>query len=277
VESLPDGTLQQLYEQAAEATARGSTSFHFAARLFPPETRRAAHAIYWYCRYTDDLVDKGGSLEELAEWEAQLASNSSHPVLALLRHTAAAHGIPMEYARELIRGVRMDLERTRYETFAELRVFCYRVASVVGLMMSHAIGFQPGAERHAIDLGIAMQLTNILRDIGEDLSLGRIYLPAEDLRRFNYSQEDLSAGKVNGQFRRLMRWQIARARSYYASAEPGIAMLHPRGRFAVRLAADLYSRILGRIEANDYDVFTKRAHLPRAQKYAAFFRVCAGF
>jgi phytoene synthase len=260
-----------LYEQAGEATARGSRSFHFAARLFPRETRRAAHAIYWYCRRTDDLADKGGSLEELAEWEAQLLSNSSHPILALLRHTAAAHSIPMEYARELIRGVRMDLERTRYETFDELRVYCYRVASVVGLMMAHAIGFRPGAERYAIDLGIAMQLTNILRDVGEDLSLGRIYLPAEDLRRFGYSEEDLRARKVNKQFRRLMQWQIA-----HVSAAPGIAMLHPRGRVAVRLAAELYSRILGRIEANHYDVFTQRAHVPRREKYAALFKVCAG-
>jgi phytoene synthase len=241
--------------QAAEATARGSKSFYFATRFFPAELAASAHAVYWFCRTTDDIVDEnpdvGAARVELEQWRAglqdALAGGTECPVI--LRHFAAAcarHAIPAEYAFELIEGMRMDLEGVRYRNFDELRLFCYRVASTVGLMMSHVIGYTGEALPYAEELGVAMQLTNILRDVGEDLGRGRIYLPAEEIAQFGYSEEALH---------------------YYAKSMPGIAMLNPDGRFAVEIAARVYSGILEQIEAMDYDVFARRAVVPAWRKY----------
>jgi len=269
-------SLPELQGQAAAATARGSKSFYFATRFFPPELARAAHAVYWFCRHTDDLVDETPSLEQgtrdLEAWSRELEAGLrgeevTHPVLRLFLDAARRYHIPGEYPLDLIEGMRMDLRCTRYESFDELRVFCYRVASVVGLMMSHVIGFRGPALEYAIDLGIAMQMTNILRDVGEDLQRGRIYLPSDEPARFGYSEEDLRAGRRTPEFRALMRLQVQRAREYYAGAMPGIAMLNPEGRFAVKVAADVYRAILGQIEMADYDVFSRRAVVPARTKY----------
>jgi phytoene synthase len=166
----------------------------------------------------------------------------------------------------------MDLDETRYRTFEELRVFCYRVASVVGLMMCSIIGLRDKAQwdtarLHAIDLGIAMQLTNILRDIGEDLERSRIYLPADEMERFGYHEDDLRQHRRNDAFEELMKFQIERARAYYASGNDGIGMLDAQGRFAVKVASDVYQHILERIEASRFDVFETRAVVSPAQKY----------
>lgn len=269
-------SLETLRAEAAAATARGSKSFFFATRFFPQPLAESAHAVYWFCRHTDDLVDEAPSLAaghiQLEQWASEVecalrAGESSHPILTLFLDAVHRHCIPHEYPLELIEGMRMDLRRTRYRTFEELRVFCYRVASVVGLMMSHVIGFRAPALTHAIDLGIAMQLTNILRDVGEDLRMGRIYLPEEDLDRFSYSASDLKAQRNDAAFRQLMQFQIGRARTFYEQAMPGIAMLNPEGRFAVRIAADVYRQILCRIEDTGYDVFERRAVVPVTTKY----------
>ncbi|MDZ7637143.1 MAG: phytoene/squalene synthase family protein [Bryobacterales bacterium] len=268
--------MELCYQRAAEATAVGSKSFYFATRFFPPDLARAAHAVYWFCRHTDDLVDEAPSTAvgaiQLANWERALnvaweSGSSEEPILRVFIETARRYNIPREYPFDLIEGMRMDLNGTQYADFASLRVFCYRVASVVGLMMCHVIGFRNPAPRHAIDLGIAMQLTNILRDVGEDLRLGRVYLPAEDLARFGYSVEDLKAGCIDERFRALMRFEIARAEEHYRRAEPGIAMLNPEGRFAVRVAADVYRGILKEIVQNGFDVFGRRAVVPSSRKY----------
>lgn len=276
-----DLSLEAIYSAAASATAKGSKSFYFATRFFPPELARAAHAVYWFCRTTDDLVDEAPSADQGREaldgWQSQVLAGfagepQTDPVLRAFFDTVAQYRIPREHALELIEGVRMDLHQRRYATFDDLRVFCYRVASTVGLMMCAVIGFRdPSLESaalpRAVDLGIAMQLTNILRDVGADLALGRVYLPAEEVARFGYDEERLRAGVRDDAFRKLMRFQIARARRYYASAEPGIALLNPRGSFAVKVASDVYQRILDVIERNDYDVFARRAVVPAAQKY----------
>lgn len=166
----------------------------------------------------------------------------------------------------------MDLQQQRYATFDELRVFCYRVASCVGLMMCHVIGFcdpaqEESGKQQAIDLGIAMQLTNILRDVGSDLKLGRIYFPQEDMLRFGVSEADLAAAKATGPFVELMRFEMERARTYYERAHGGIEKLKPEGRFAVEIAARVYARILRRIEGNQFDVFHRRAVVPAYEKY----------
>lgn len=269
-------SLEELRAEAAAVTARGSKSFFFATRFFPHSLAESAHAVYWFCRHTDDLVDEAPSIEvghaQLEAWARDVEralrdGESEDPILRLFLDAVHRHWIPHEYPLELIEGMRMDLRCTRYRTFEELRVFCYRVASVVGLMMSHVIGFRGEALPHAVDLGIAMQLTNILRDVGEDLRMGRIYLPEEDLERFSYRMEDLRAARPDDRFRKLMQFQIARAREFYDKAMPGIPMLHPEGRFAVRIAADVYRQILNRIEDSDYDVFERRAIVPATTKY----------
>ncbi|MEP6538248.1 MAG: phytoene/squalene synthase family protein [Bryobacteraceae bacterium] len=269
-------SLSSLYSEAAIVTANGSKSFYFATRWFPPDLARAAHAVYWFCRYTDDLVDECCSVEQgredLEQWAALLnaalaGEPPTHPVLRVFMDTARRYSIPDEYPLDLIEGMRMDLDGVRYASFADLRQFCYRVASVVGLMMAHVIGFREPALPYAIDLGIAMQLTNILRDVGEDLERGRIYLPADEMERFGYSERDLRLRVRNDSFRALMQFQAGRARTYYAQAEPGIALLEARGRFAVKVASDVYRQILSRIEASDYDVFHHRAVVSPARKY----------
>ncbi len=270
----------ELHTAAARATAAGSKSFYHAARFFPPEIERAAHGVYWFCRTTDDLVDEAPdpatAARRLDEWDSALRSALKggaveDPVLRLFARVAAEYGIPHEYPLELVEGMRMDLAMDlrglRYRNFDELRVFCYRVASVVGLMMMHVIGFRGEPRRHAIDLGIALQLTNILRDVGEDLGRGRVYLPLEEIEAAGYTETQLMARVRNGNFIRLMEFQAARARQYYTSAEPGIALLDKRGRFAVEVAARVYAGILRQIEKSGYDVFERRAVVPAAQKY----------
>ena len=266
---------------AAQATATGSKSFYFATRFFPAQMAKHAHAVYWFCRTTDDIVDEAESLESgtlaLDAWESQLRAGlagepTDNPILNLFLQVQKQCQIPAEYPLELIAGCRMDLEQQRYDTFAELRLFCYRVASIVGLMMCHVIGFtrpedEEAGKKYATQLGIAMQLTNILRDVGADLKLGRIYFPGEDLRAFQYSEADLAAHTHNDAFRYLMKHEAQRARAYYASAKPGIALLRPEGRFAVEIAARVYEGILREIENADYNVFNRRAVVPGWEKY----------
>ena len=282
--------LEELYKQAAAATAAGSKSFYFATRFFPPDLARAAHAVYWFCRYTDDLVDECPDIEtgrrQLEEWSAEVTKalqtkTTEHPVLSVFLDTARRYQIPMQYPFELIEGMRMDLNQTSYETFEELRVFCYRVASVVGLMMCWVIGFDKPEDRekatpYAIDLGIALQLTNILRDVGEDLERRRVYIPREDLRRFHYSEEDLYAHKRTPEFEALMKFQAERARTYYERGNAGIDLLHQRGRFAVKVASDVYREILNRVEVSNFNVFEHRTVVPAARKYWLTARNLAG-
>lgn len=270
-----------IYAEAARATATGSKSFYFATRFFPRELARSAHAVYWFCRTTDDIVDECGSVDEgRRELEAWAASTlraleegrSPNRILAVFTDAVTRHAIPHELPFELIEGMRMDLNSTRYGTFDELRVFCYRVASVVGLMMSHVIGFEHAADaesglNYAIDLGIAMQLTNILRDLGEDWQRGRIYLPADEMAQFGYTPEMLGRGEQNAAFQALMEFQIARARRFYLAAQPGIPLLNRDGRFAVQVASDVYRQILRRIEGARYNVFSQRAVVPPLEKY----------
>jgi phytoene synthase len=170
--------------------------------------------------------------------------------------------VPWRYAEQLVDGVVRDLTQTRYETFNDLATYCYGVASTVGLMSMHITGFtSQEAIAYAIKLGLALQLTNILRDIAEDWQRGRVYLPQEELRAFGLNEVTLADGTVTPQWRDFMRFQIERNRQLYAEAWPGIELLHPDGRFAIATAADFYRAILDDIEAHDYNVFNRRAHI----------------
>jgi phytoene synthase len=281
-------TLSESYEICREITANYAKTFYLGTLLMPQEKRQAIWAIYVWCRRTDELVDGPQSRlttpETLDRWEKQLeAVFAGHPLdeadVALV-DTLERFPMDIQPFRDMIEGQRMDLYRSRYETFAELKLYCYRVAGTVGLMSSAVLGVddsyrtapweKPGTgyipKEEAIALGIANQLTNILRDVGEDVGRGRIYLPLEDLKLFNYTEEELFKGVIDERWRELMRFQIQRARKYYEEAERGIRALHPDSRWPVWSALMLYQGILDVIELNDYDVFRKRAYVPTAKK-----------
>lgn len=265
---ITDATiLREAYAHCEALTAVHSRSFHMASGLLPEEKRNAVRALYAFCRITDDIVDcpQGGIQEELETWRHRAFSH--HPPVDDLAAVAWAdarqrYQIPLRYAEQLVEGVSRDMVQDRYETFEDLATYSYGVASTVGLMSMHIIGFS-GAEAipYAIKLGLALQLTNILRDVGEDWRRGRLYLPQEELAAFGLTEADIAAGVVDDKWRAFMRFQIDRNRQLYEEAWPGIAMLHKDGRFAIAAAAGLYQGILDAIEANDYDVFNRRAFI----------------
>jgi phytoene synthase len=273
------GDLDRGYAHAEEVTRRSSKSFYLASALLPYAKRRAARVLYAFCRFTDDLVDESSAdaTEQLAAWRARALAPqpaSEDILLQAWYDVRLRHRIPPTYVRHLLDGIALDLTWKRYETFDELARYCYGVASTVGLMAMHIIGFQDrSALPYAVKLGVALQLTNILRDVGKDLSQERIYLPQEDLRRFSYGEDDLAHGVIDARFRALMNFEIARTRKLYAEAWDGIRLLSPDGRLAIAAAADLYRAILRKIEQADYDVFHQRAHVGTAEKLARLPRL----
>ncbi len=206
---------------AATVTKNSNTSFYYSFALLPRYKREAISAVYAFCRYTDDIVDEGTDERRkgllLRKWRMELGQalrgTSTYPLLNQLSATARKFNIPVDHFYELIRGMEIDLTKTRYATFEELREYCYLVASTVGLMCRQIFGYRNESTRdYAINLGIALQLTNILRDVKDDAKRGRIYLPQEDLRRFGCSEEDLFAGRYTPEFANLMRFECDRAR-----------------------------------------------------------------
>lgn len=259
-------------------TAEYSRSFYLASQLLPGEKRRAMRVLYAFCRTADNLADGYSEQPDLrlAELRKALTAQSDHsddPVLHAWTVVHRGYGIPVCYAQQLLDGVERDLFPCRYQTFEELAVYCYKVASTVGLMSMHITGFlDRKAVPYAIKLGVALQLTNILRDVREDWDAGRVYLPLEELSAFDLGDSDLADGKVDNRWRNFMRFQIGRARRLYTEALPGIHLLHPDGRFAVAAAATLYEGILDDIEAHDYDVFRRRSFVNRKSKLKALLR-----
>jgi phytoene synthase len=255
------------YTRSTLFTAKHSRSFFIASALLPAEQQRAVRALYAFCRRTDDLVDCPQDDVEaaLAAWRERALSPEppiSDPIAVAWADARLRYRIPRRYAEQLIDGVARDLHQTRYCTFEELTTYAYGVASTVGLMSMHIIGFANAeAIPYAIKLGVALQLTNILRDVGEDWRAGRVYLPADELATYGLSEDDIAAGRVDARWRAFMRFQITRNRRLYEEAWPGIAMLDRRGRFAVATAGELYLAILDDIETHDYDVFNRRAHV----------------
>lgn len=279
---------EEAYEYCRTITAKYSKTFYLGTLLMPKEKREAIWAIYVWCRRTDELVDGPEAVnttpETLEQWERDLESvfagqPIADPDVALV-DSLNRFPLDIQPFRDMIAGQRMDLYRSRYETFEELKLYCYRVAGTVGLMSGAVMGLETPPSpapwdrekphqspvEEAVALGIANQLTNILRDVGEDRGRGRIYLPLEDLARFKYSEKELFDGVIDERWRSLMQFQIKRARHYYQMAERGIRALHPDARWPVWSALMLYQGILDVIEANDYDVFNKRAYVPMAKK-----------
>ena len=259
--------LETAYAYCEELTAQHSRSFFMSSALLPSDKQRAVRALYAFCRVTDDIVDRadGDAAAELTTWRqrALSASPPADDLVALAWADARSrYGIPLTYAEQLLSGVARDMFQSRYDTFDELAAYSYGVASTVGLMSMHITGFS-GREAipYAIKLGVALQVTNILRDVAEDWRNGRLYLPREELRAFGLDESDIERGEVTERWREFMRFQIIRNRQLYAEAWPGIGMLHKEGRFAIGAAAGLYQAILDDIEAHDYDVFSRRAYI----------------
>lgn len=288
-QSFDAKTIDTSLEFCKKVTYKYAKTFYFASHFLPKEKRNACYAVYAFCRYVDDMVDSFekndsdisynvASTKLLQEWEKELellyeGVKSSHQIMIGWMWVIERYHISLSLPKELIEGVLMDTYITTFETFEELYIYCYKVASVVGLMTSEIFRYSDkDALNHAIDLGIAMQLTNILRDVGEDVANGRIYIPQSELKRFGVTNEDLQHKKVTKEFENLMKFQIERANKYYDSADKGIEMLEKDSRITVKLMSVNYRRILQRIEQNRYDVFTKRASLSFIEKALAIPR-----
>ena len=269
------GSLADAYAYCQRLTRATAKNFYYAFITLPREQRQAVYAGYAYCRLCDDAADDPGRhedrLERLAQVERGLAEarqgRPAGPVFRALAGVASTYDIPWDLFGEVLEGVKMDRTKDRYRTFEELREYCYRVASVVGLISIQVFGYRdPRARDYAVDLGLGMQLTNILRDIKEDAERGRIYLPQEELERFGYAESDLLRGVVDERFVALMRFQVDRTREHFDRGKRLLALLPTRSRACPAVLGGIYSRVLRRIEENGYDVFQKRISLPTHEK-----------
>jgi phytoene synthase len=278
-------TLTDAYTYCRRITQKSSSNFYHAFRLLPPERHNALCALYAFCRFLDDIADQPeimtryGQVTDQRErlaillqaWREELQccyeGNPRHPISQALADVVRRFPIHQEHLAGIIDGVEMDLYRTRYRTFAELYDYCYHVASLVGLVCIEIFGYRnPDARNYAVNLGIAFQLTNILRDVREDMRRDRIYLPAEDLERFGYTEQELRAGVYNVAFTQLMSFEAERAREYYAQA---VAYLAPEDRRTLAAAEAMrliYHRLLDKLAARRFNVFDTRVTLATVGK-----------
>ena len=271
-------TLPESYELCRQVQKEHSRTYYFSTQLFPPAVRPHVHALYAFMRYADEIVDNphetglDAQHEALDEFEAETISaitgeDTGNPVLHAFSNTARGHGIELDTVRAFMKSMKMDTHVFRYPTYEDLEEYTYGSAAVVGLMMCRVVGVtDESATLHAEALGVAMQLSNFLRDMKEDWNRGRIYVPLEDLERFGYTEHDLAGGKMDERFEALMRFEISRARKLYEVADEGMEYIPQGRRYPVMVARTLYAAILDRIEAQDYDVFSRRADTTRSHK-----------
>lgn len=259
--------LEAAYGYCDRLTSIHSKSFHLASAMLPPEKRKATRALYAFCRTSDDIIDNPIRFNENAaeDWRARAlvgAPLANDPVSFAWLHARKSFEIPVGYAHQLIDGVAADLTKQRYLNFDELAEYCYGVASTVGLMSMCIVGYRDEeAVPHAIKLGVALQLINILRDISEDYRMGRVYLPQDEMRSFNVSELHIRDGINDENWRAFMKFQIERVHQLYNESWRGVNYLHPSGRMAIAAALLFYKGILNKIEQNNYDVFSQRAAL----------------
>jgi phytoene synthase len=276
--SLNDHSIKLALNYAKHQTKHYSKSFFLSASLLPKEKRWDTFALYNFCRYADNIIDKprNRSVEELKMEIDHLAKEietaykygeSEHPVVKSFAIIARKYQIPIKYPLELLEGVKMDLTIRRYDSFNDLYLFCYRVAGVVGIMMTYVLGFSnKRALYFAEKLGIAMQLTNILRDIKEDKNMGRIYLPAEELTKFNLTYEDIENEVFNKRVQDLVTFQINRANRYYKESQDGVKYLNMKTQFAITSASKIYQSILLKLEARNHNPFVGRVFVRLREK-----------
>jgi phytoene synthase len=272
-------------------TRHHAKTFYFASHVLPAQKRSDAYAVYAFCRHVDDQIDLAPDEADRLRAFAALSHllhatysktsaepwENSLPWLRAFRETIRRRAIPAGYFEDLLKGVEMDRGRVRLQTWEELDNYCYHVASVVGLIMVHVLT-EPSPEllKPARDLGTAMQLTNILRDIAEDWQRDRLYLPADELEKFGLTEDDIARQRTDDSFRAMMRFQIDRARAYYSQAEPGISALPADGsHFCARLMSTVYGAILDEIERADYQVYRGRVRVSFLRKLWLAFK-CSG-
>ncbi len=276
------------YDHCRSVARRAARNFYYGFRLLPPAKRDALCALYAFMRRADDLSDEPGTLAEkragLAAWRASLdaalaGDTASHPVWPALADTVARYAIPPRYLHDLVSGTEMDLDTTEYATFERLREYCYRVAGAVGLCCIHVFGFShPEAPALAERLGIAFQLTNILRDVPRDLLLGRVYLPQDEMARFGVTRADLGARQASAMAREFFRFQLERARDHFREGRGLLPLVEEDSRAALWALARIYSGILDKIEARNYDVLSPSpAGLSTAEKLGILMRARFGF
>jgi len=266
---------------AAAITKNSNTNFYYSFSLLPKHKREAINTVYAFCRYTDDIVDEGtddrSKAIHLKRWRQELGKaigrQSSYPMLNQLITTARRFNIPVEHFYELIRGMELDLSKNRYDTFEDLREYCYLVASSVGLMCRQIFGYKNESTReYAINLGIALQLTNIIRDVKDDAKKGRIYIPREDMERFGYTEDDLLNFRYTPEFVNLMRFQFDRACSYFDAAHNALRDEDKRFFFAARVMWSIYAHVLRRIERRNFNVFEGHISISTILKLLITFR-----
>ena len=274
-------------DQTKQIAKGSNSSFYYAFNLLSAEKRNAMNTVYAFCRRTDDIIDEGNDsheirYEKLRKWrielEKALNGNSDYSLLNKLSATIKNFNIPIQPFFELLMGMEMDLQRNRYLTFDDLQLYCYRVASTVGLMCIEIFGYKHESTRDfAINLGIALQLTNILRDIKKDAREGRIYLPKEDLKRFNYSEADLLNLTYNDNFTQMMKYEVSRARYYFNKATENLNLDDKGKMYAARAMQHIYFRILGKIIDADYDVYNHEVNATKLEKIWISFGVWAKY
>jgi phytoene synthase len=272
-------TIEESYSFCERVARTEAKNFYYSFLLLSRPQRQAMCAIYAFMRYCDDLSDAEGVSDRagaIARWEEDLESALAgaapehapeHALWPAFSDAVARYRIPHEYFRAMIRGVSSDLEPRDIQTFQELYDYCYHVASVVGLTIIHIFGFDdPRAIELAERCGVAFQLTNILRDVREDAEHGRIYLPAEDLKRFGVKTEELSGAAVSPALQSLLAFEGERARGYYSESEPLLDMVHSGSRASLRALIGIYSRLLERISSSGYEVLRERVRVPAWEK-----------
>ncbi|MDE2687902.1 MAG: squalene/phytoene synthase family protein [Chloroflexota bacterium] len=274
--------LDLAYDHCQRVAKQNARSFYYASLPLPRDKRRAIYAVYAYCRLCDDIADGDLSIGEkyrgFAEVRRNLQSSTTTgedaQMYLALRHAAETFGIPYSYLDEILQGVEMDMVKTRFADFDELREYCYKVASVVGLVCIRIFGYTDAdAEEYAADMGLALQLTNILRDVKEDIERCRVYIPQDEMRRFGYTEAELERGAMTDGFRALMAHQAQRAQEYYDRSRALFPLIAADARACPQLMHATYGGILERIEQSGYNVFERRIGLSKPEKLMLLARL----
>ena len=273
---VTDPWLRAAYEACRRLNASHGKTYYLATLLLPPAKRPHVHALYGLARYADELVDDldQPDPDALVRWSTQFLNDldrgsSTHPISAAAIHTARTWDIPRDTFEAFLASMQMDITVTEYPTYADLEHYMYGSAAVIGLQMVPILEpLDPRAAGHAQTLGEAFQLSNFIRDVAEDLRRGRVYLPQEDLDKFDVTRADLRPGRTPSNVRDLLQFEIARTRELYAAAEPGIDMLHPSSRDCILTAFTLYGGILDAVEAADLQVLDRRVAVPLRRRLA---------
>ncbi|MEN8191666.1 MAG: presqualene diphosphate synthase HpnD [Bacteroidota bacterium] len=273
--------------EAKNIARKSNSSFYYAFNLLPAEQRDAMNTVYAFCRKTDDIVDENDfssevKYENLRKWrielEKGLQGESNYPLLNNLSKIITQFNIPLAPFFDLIQGMEMDIQNRRYTKFEDLMEYCYRVAATVGLMSIEIFGYKnESAKQYAINLGYALQLTNILRDVKTDATYGRIYLPQEDLKRFDYSEDELFNNVYNEKFRNMMQFEANRAKHYFNLANESLNIEDKPSMFAARAMQHIYFNLLKKLEAKNFDIFNENIQVSKPQKTAIALGVWAKY